>query len=81
MSDLEREFLDRYAADDRVVGVRFGQAMIEVQVTDSSAVSLPETFHGRPVVLRSFPGEGSPAPGGRGEARPGPLSKLLRPGL
>jgi hypothetical protein len=75
LTDDEREFLDRYLTDDRVVGVLFGEAMVEVQVArNRGKVDLPETFGRRPVVVRNFPetldGEADAA----SDVRPGPLA-------
>ncbi len=64
MTDAEREFLDRYLTDDRVVGVRFAASMIEVQVIrNRGEVDLPEAFGGTPVVVRDFPETPDPAAG------------------
>lgn len=78
----EREFLDRYLGDDRVVGVRFGESAVEVQVVrNRGKLNLPETFGGRPVVVRDFPETPDPAAGNprlAGDRPPGPLAKLLK---
>ena len=56
LTDAEREFLDRYLSDDRVVGVRFAESTVSVQVVrNRGTVDLPETLDGRPVVVRDFP--------------------------
>jgi hypothetical protein len=81
MTDAEHEFLDRCMADDRVVGVRFGESIIEVQVVrNRGKVDLPEAFGGRPVVVQDFPEEPDPAAGDpnlAGDGSPGPLADLL----
>jgi hypothetical protein len=82
LTDAEREFLDRYLSDDRVVGVRFGESTVSVQVVrDRGTVDLPETFGGRPVVVRDFPETPDPAAGNpdlAGDGSPGPLADLLK---
>jgi hypothetical protein len=82
LTDAEREFLDRYLSDDRVVGVRFGELMVSVQVVrDRGKVDLPEMFGGRPVVVRDFPETPDPADGKphlAGDGSPGPLAKFLK---
>lgn len=56
LSDIQREFVQIYMDDDRILGVRIrdinGQMMLDVEVRDCSAVDLPETFHDLPVIVR-----------------------------
>jgi hypothetical protein len=82
MTDAEREFLDLYMTDDRVVGVRFAESTIEVQVVrNRGEVDLPEAFSGRPVVVQDFPEISDPADGNpdlAGDGSPGPLADLLK---
>lgn len=72
----------RYLSDDRVVGVRFGEATVSVQVVrDRGTVDLPKTFGGRPVVVRDFPETPDPAGGNpdlTGDDSPGPLAEHLK---
>lgn len=81
LTDAEHEFLDRAMSDDRVVGVRFGESVIEVQVVrHRGKVDLPETFDGRPVSVRSFPDDPDPADyynGPTDQSAPGPLADLF----
>jgi hypothetical protein len=67
-------------ADERVVGVRFAESLIEVQVVrDRGAVELPRAFDGRPVEVRGFPEALDPAAGNQDLAdddSPGPLAAL-----
>jgi hypothetical protein len=81
LTDAEREFLDRAMADDRVVGVRFGESVIDVQVVrHRGKVDLPETFDGRPVTVQDFPNTPDPADfydGPVDQSRPGPLADLF----
>lgn len=56
LSDIQREFVQLYMDDDRVLGVRIreiaGEMTLDVEVRDCHAVKLPETFHGLPVRVR-----------------------------
>lgn len=56
LSDIQREFVQRYMDDDRVIGVRIreieGRMTLDVQVRDYDAVDLPDTFQGLPVRVR-----------------------------
>jgi hypothetical protein len=82
MTDAEYEFLDRYLTDERVVGVRFGESMVEVQVVrNRGKLDLPKTFGDRPVVVRDFPATPDRAadlPDLAGDSSPGPLADVLR---
>jgi hypothetical protein len=62
LTDAECEFLDRYLSDDRVVGVRFGESLVEVEVVRTGGTAdLPHAFDGKPVVVRDFPADAAPA--------------------
>jgi hypothetical protein len=82
LTDAEVEFLNRYLTDDRVVGVRFAESTVEVQVVrNRGEVDLPDAFGGRPVVVRDFPETPDPAGGNldlAGDGSPGPLAELLK---
>ncbi len=56
LSDIQREFVQRYMDDDRIIGVRIreieGRMALDVEVRDCDAVDLPSTFQGLPVVRR-----------------------------
>jgi hypothetical protein len=56
LSDIQREFVQRYMDDDRVIGVRIrevdGRMTLDVEVRDCDAVTLPATFHDLPVRVR-----------------------------
>jgi hypothetical protein len=80
LTDADLEFLDRYLHDP-VVGVRFGESAVSVDVVRDRKVDLPETFGGRPVVVRDFPETPDPADGHpelAGDDSPGPLADLLK---
>jgi hypothetical protein len=81
LTDDELEFLDRYMTDERVVGVRFAAAAVEVQVVrNRGEVDLPEAWGGKPVIVRDFPEGPDPAAGHpkpAGDGGPGPLAEFL----
>ncbi len=56
LSDIQREFVQRYMDDDRVIGLRIreieGRMALDVEVRDCDAVDLPDTFQGLPVIVR-----------------------------
>jgi hypothetical protein len=55
-SEIQREFVQLYMDDDRVIGVRIrqidGQMTLDVEVRDCKAVDLPKKFHDLPVIVR-----------------------------
>ncbi len=56
LSDIQREFVQCYMDDDRIIGVRIreidGRMTLDIEVRDCDAVSLPGTFQGLPVLVR-----------------------------
>lgn len=83
LSEAELEFLDRYLAKDDIVGVRFREMTVEVQVVRGRRghVDLPDSFGGKPIVVQDFPETPDPAAGDpalAGDGSPGPLADILK---
>lgn len=83
LTEAELEFLDRYLTKDDIVGVRFGGTTVDVQVVSSRCrkLDLPDTFGGKPVVVRDFPETADPAanePTWAGDGSHGPLADILK---
>jgi hypothetical protein len=83
LSEAELEFLDRYLTKDDIVGVRFGEMTVEVQVVRSRRgnVDLPDSLGGKPIVVQDFPETPDPAaddPTLAGDGSPSPLADILK---